>query len=204
MNLHASSTLSLLAAIQHRKTMNENQTNLELLDQQAEADRDRDYVHQTRINFDFDEHRCDHRFASHLPVIARLIERLSGPDAPLHIDLTQQPAPQRKTWAIVDAAGRGLILHHDHQIHEKTKDYDEFLDIYWSSVGLPSAFAICELFGRYLLEGAYDVNLTPFVEIYSNLPEALHQAAVQEFEEAMLGLGFHRQRPLPSRTYSKR
>ncbi len=176
-----------------------NQTELELLDHQAEADRDRDYVHRTALSFDFDEARCDHRFESHLPVIARLCEQLAGTDAPLQLDLATRSAPQRTMWAIVDAAGRGLIMHHDNQVQPKTRDHEEFVDLFWSSVRLPQAFAICNLFGRYLFDGSYDVNLTPMVEIESNLPEEQHAAAVRDFEAAMLGLGYPRMQPKPPR-----
>ena len=181
------------------KMMGLNQAELELLDHQAEADRDRDYVHRTTLIFDFDDARCDHRFESHLPVIARLCEQLAGTEAPLKLDLTTRSAPQRTMWAIVDDAGRGLIMHHDSQVQPKTRDHDEFVDLFWSSVGLPQSFAICNLFGRYLFDGSYDVNLTPMVDIQSNLSEEQHAAAVRDFEAAMLALGYPRMRPKPPR-----
>lgn len=176
-----------------------NQADLESLDQQAEADRERRYEQQSVVSFDFDEARCDHRFESHLPVIARLCERLAGTAAPLQLELTRQPAPQRKTWAVVDDAGRGLMIHHDVQVQAKTRDHDEFLDIFWSSVGLPDAFAMCSLFGRYLFDGSYDVNLTPIVEINSNFSAEQHAIIVQEYEAAMLSLGYPRLKPKPPR-----
>ncbi|MBC8113802.1 MAG: hypothetical protein H7062_05455 [Candidatus Saccharimonas sp.] len=167
-----------------------NQAELERLDHQAESDRDREYAHRTILMFDFDEARCDNSFESHLPVIARLCERLAGADAASKIDLASRPAPQRTVWAVLDERGRGLLFHHDKLVQGRPKDEGEFLDVFWSTVGLPDAFAVCYEFGRYFLGGGYDVYLTPTVNVSSNLTEEGHTAAVREFEESMLALGF--------------
>jgi len=169
-----------------------NQADLEVLDHQAESERDREYAHETMLMFDFDEGRCNNSFESHLPVIARLCERLAEADASSKIDLASRPAPQRTAWAVLDENGRGLIFHHDTLVQGRPKDEGEFIDIFWSTVGLPDAFAACYVFGRYFLGGDYDVYLTPTVEVNSNLPEEQHTAAVREFEKSMLALGFPR------------
>ncbi len=167
-----------------------NQAELERLDHQAESDRDREYAHRTVLMFDFDEARCDNSFESHLPVIARLCERLAGADAASKIDLAARPAPQRTAWAVLDERGRGLLFHHDKLVQGQPKDEGEFIDFYWSTVGLPEAFAACYLFGRYFLGGDYDLYLAPTVDVSSNLPEDQHTAAVREFTESMFTLGF--------------
>lgn len=172
--------------------MDLNQAELERLDHQAESDREREYAHKTMLIFDFDESRCDISFESHLPVIARLCERLVGADASSKIDLASRPAPRRTAWAVLDESGRGLMFHHDTLVLGRPKDEGEFIDFFWSTVGLPDAFAACYVFGRYFLGGHYDVYLTPTVEVNSNLPEELHAAAIREFEESMLTLGFPR------------
>ena len=169
-----------------------NQAELERLDHQAESDREREYAHQSLLRFDFDEARCDNSFESHLPVIARLCERLAGAEAASKIDLASRPAPQRTLWAVLDDCGRGLLFHHDTLVQGRPKDEGEFIDVFWSTVALPDAFAACYVFGRYFLGGQYDVYLAPTVEVNSNLPEAQHTAAVREFEESMLALGFPR------------
>ena len=137
---------------------------------------------------------CDNSFESHLPVIARLCERLVGADASSQIDLVSRPAPRRTAWAVLDGGGRGVIFHHDTQVQGNRKEEGEFIDIFWSTVGLSQAFAICSLFGRYFLGGDYEVYLNPIVEVNSNLSEEHHFAAVREFEESMLALGFQRVR----------
>ena len=167
-----------------------NQAELERLDQQAESERDREYAHRTVLVFDFDEVRCDNSFESHLPVIVRLCERLAGTDAPSHLDPASRPAPQRTAWVVLDERGRGLLFHHDKLVQGQPKDEGEFIEFYWSTVGLPDAFAACYLFGRYFLGGDYDLYLTPTVNVNSNLPEEQHAAAVREFVESMLALGF--------------
>lgn len=172
--------------------MDLNQAELERLDHQAESDRDREYARRTMLVFDFDEARCDNSFESHLPVIARLCERLAGADTSSKIDLASRPAPQRTVWAVLDDSDRGLLFHHDTLVQGRPKDEGEFIDFFWSTVGLPDAFAACYEFGRYLLGGNYDVYLTPTVEVNSNLTEEEHAAAVREFEESMLALGFPR------------
>ena len=169
-----------------------NQAELERLDHQAESDREREYTNKTMLIFDFDESRCDNSFESHLPVIARLCERLAGADASSKIDLASRPAPRRTAWAVLDESGQGLMFHHDTLVQGRPKDEGEFIDVFWSSVGLPDAFAACYVFGRYILGGHYDVYLTPTVEVNSNLPEELHAASIREFEESMLALGFPR------------
>ena len=169
-----------------------NQAEWERLDHQAESDRDREYAHTTSLMFDFDEARCDNSFESHLPMIARLCERLAGADVPSRIDLASQPAPQRTGWAMLDEHGRGLLFHHDKLVQCLQKDEGDFIDFFWSTVGLPDAFAVCYDFGRYFLGGGYDVYLTPAVNVSSNLPEEEHSAAVREFVESMLALGFPR------------
>lgn len=166
------------------------QAELERLDQQAESDRDREYAHRTVLMFDFDEARCDNSFESHLPVIARLCERLAGSDPASQLDLASRPAPQRTAWAVLDECGRGLMFHHDKLVMGQAKDEGEYIEFYWSTVGLPDAFAACYLFGRYFLDGDYDVYLAPTVNVNSNLPEEQHAAAVREFVESMLALGF--------------
>lgn len=171
-----------------------NQDELDRLDKQAESERDRDYAHKTTLMFDFDEEKCDNSFESHLPVIARLCERLSGGNASSQIDIASRPSPQRTVWAVLDEHGRGVMFHHDKLVQGDQKDEGEFIDIFWSSVGLPDAFVVCNLFGRYFLGGDYDVYLAPIVEVSSNLPTETHNAAVHEFEEAMLALGFPRMR----------
>jgi len=170
--------------------MDLTQAELERLDHQAESDRDREYAHRTVLMFDFDEARCDNSFKSHLPVIARLCEQLAGADGESKIDLASRPAPQRTAWAVLDERGRGLMFHHDKLVQGQPKDEGEFVEFYWSTVGLPEAFAACYLFGRYFLGGDYDVYLAPTVSISSNLPEDQHAAAVREFTESMLTLGF--------------
>ena len=167
-----------------------NQAELERLDHQAESDRDCEYAHRTALVFDFDEARCDNSFESHLPVIARLCERLAGSDPVSQLDLASRPAPRRTSWALLDGHGRGLMFHHDKLVMGQAKDEGEFIEFYWSTVGLPAAFAACYLFGRYFLGGDYDVYLAPTVEANSNLPEEQHAAAVREFVESMLALGF--------------
>jgi hypothetical protein len=174
------------------QTMGLNQAELERLDHQTEFDRDREYVHTTKLMFDFDDARCDNSFESHLSVIARLCERLAGADAASKIDLSTRPAPQRTAWAVLDDHGRGLMFHHDKLVQGQPKDEGEFIDIFWSTVGLPDAFAVCYDFGRYFLDDGYDLYLTPSVEVTSNLPEEQHSAALREFTESMLALGFPR------------
>lgn len=169
-----------------------NQAELERLDHQAESNRDREYAHRTILMFDFDEACCNNSFESHLPVIARLCERLAGPDASSKIDLASRPAPRRTAWAVLDECGRGLLFHHDKLVQGRPNDEGEYIDIFWSTAGPLDAFAACYEFGRYFLGGDYDVFLNPTVEVNSNLPEELHAAAVREFEEAMLALGFPR------------
>ncbi len=167
---------------------------LERLDHQAESDREREYAHRSILMFDFDEARCDNSFESHLPVIARLCERLAGADASSKIDLASRPAPRRTAWAVLDDSGRGLLFHHDTLVQGRPKDEGEFVEFFWSTVGLPDAFAVCYLFGRYFLGGDYDVYLAPTVEVNSNLPEEQHAAAIREFAESMLALGFPRRK----------
>lgn len=169
-----------------------NQAELERLDRQVEFDRDREYARRTILMFDFDESRCDNSFESHLPVIARLCERLAGADAVSKIDLALRSAPQRTSWAVLDDGGRGLMFHHDKLVQGRPNDEGEFIEIYWSTVGLPEAFAACYVFGRHFLGRNYDVYLTPTVEVNSNLPEEQHSAAVIEFEASMLALGYPR------------
>ena len=172
--------------------MDLNQAELERLDHQAESDREREYANQTTLIFDFDESRCDNSFQSHLSVIARLCEQLAGADASSKIDLASRPAPRRTAWAVLDDSGRGLLFHHDTLVQGRPKDEGEFIDFFWSTVGLPDAFAACYVFGRYILGRDYDVYLTPTVDVNSNLPGEQHAAAVHEFEESMRALGFPR------------
>jgi hypothetical protein len=170
------------------------QAELERLDHQAESDREREYARRTILMFDFDEARCDNSFESHLPVIARLCERLEGSGNSSKIDIASRPAPQRTAWAVLDEYGRGLIFHHDTLVQGNIKEEGEFIDVFWSTVGLPDAFAACYEFGRYFLGRDYDVYLNPTVEVNSNLPEEQHTSAIREFEESMLALGFPRRK----------
>jgi len=172
--------------------MDWNPAELERLDHQAEADRDRDYIHHSLLRFGFEESRCDSSLDSHLPVIARLCERLAGEATSSRIDLTSRPEPRRTMWAVLDESGRGLLIHHETAVQSLPKGEGQFIDIFWSTVGLPQAFAACYEFGHYIFGRGYDLYLNPTVEVNSNLPEAEHADALREFEASMLALGFPR------------
>lgn len=167
-----------------------NQDDLQKLDEQAEVDCNRDYTNRTVLQFEFDEHRCDPSLEAHLPPIVRLSEQLFGPDASSPLDLASRPAPQRTAWALLDDRQRGVIFHHDRQVQGTVADEGEYIDVFWTTVGLPNAFASCFSFGRYFLGGDYDLCLNPIVSINSNLPVELHQAAVDEYVGSMFRLGF--------------
>ena len=160
------------------------------LDQQSELERDRTYGRRSVVHFEFDEQTCDNSFPSHLAVIARLCQRLAGSDSDSPLDLVSCPAPQRLTWAILNEKQRGVIIHHGTQIQGRRQEEGEFIEIFWSTVGLPLAFAECSLFGRYFLEDDYDVYLDLIVDVRSNLPAEEHTYALRDLEESMRALGF--------------
>lgn len=175
--------------------MNLDQSEVLSLDQQAEIDRDRTYQNRSSLCFDFDDRNCCSEFERNLAAIAGLATDLSEAGEGLKLDLTSQPMASSSTWAIVDSQRRGLIIHHDTVVEGRPNDEGEFVRIFWSTVGLTNAFAACYSFGRYFLDGFYDLNLCPMVDVWSNLPSEQHERAVSQFVAAMASLGFPLRNP---------